>query len=127
MFAKRDMVAVPILGFYACVVSWGSLSGGGPIVSQFGFEGFVRAAAAAVLAVGIAFHSRVAARLATAFAGAFGFFGVVSLAGQLYQRYVPDSAGMYILLNGVAVTVTLLSTIALLITFALLTVRRTHQ
>lgn len=113
--AKASLIPASALWLYGFVVVWGAASGGGPIVSQSPGEVLARAAVATALGAALVLRTRFAVATACVFAAFFGLWGLVSLAGQLSQRYLPDSAGMYISLNPVAFTVTLASTAFLLV------------
>jgi len=75
--------------------------------------------ARALLALGMAFAAaRPDARfdrLVVAFLVWFGVFGLIGISGQLWQRYVPDDVGEYILIDPVFFSVTVGSELLLLV------------
>ena len=69
--------------------------------------GILRAALGLALAFAIARPDGRFDRWVVAYVVYFGVIGLVTVGGQLWQRYVPDSAGMYILIDPVFFAVTL--------------------
>jgi hypothetical protein len=111
---RAAWLSAAALWLYGVVVVWGWASNGGPIVAHGPVDVLVRAAAAIAIGAGLISRVGLAPFAASFFATVLGLSGLVGIGGQLYQRYVPDSAGMYILLNPVAFTVTIVSTSLLL-------------
>lgn len=118
---KRRALAALGLAAYAGMVMWGVSAGGGPVVAQTGTDAAFRLGLALVLAAAVLLHR--AESLALTFALALGTLGLVSLAAQLNQAYVPDAAGLSVIPNGVALATTLGSTAALAVTAIALVAR----
>jgi hypothetical protein len=83
----------------------------------------IRIVASLALALALLFGVREARILTIAFATWVAVFGAVAVAGPLYQRLVPDGAGMYVLIEPVSFGSALASEIALIVTLAALLLR----
>jgi hypothetical protein len=88
---------------YAAVVALSVLAPGVPPEWPWGWVDFISRAARLIVALALAgallFVGTPASHWAFAFAAWFGAFGALSLFGQLYQRFIPDGSGNYILIN----------------------------
>lgn len=85
---------------YAMIVAIGAWRGAGLMpAAVVGSDAYIRAAVAIVLATLVLIRPRIGRPLVMTYAIWFGSFGLAAIVGQLYQRYVPDGAGTYILIN----------------------------
>lgn len=75
----------------------------------------IRVTTALALAAALLMRLRQARRLVLAFSIWFGLFGALSLAGQLYQRFVSDGSGNYIIINRTTFAFNLATEFALLV------------